>query len=415
MIQRFRRLFIFISSTSLLFVLATIMTAVIGVSVIQTNRQVDSIMDILVQHDGQLDHREATQAAKKSLGSNSTAINILQYRYFTIFYNKSGSVKNVDLTNSPSLTSEDATYLAKLVKKDKNTSGTIDSDNAIYAYRIIKKSDGTREIIFLDKTTLNNATFAISKIGLCIAVIGWALFTVVLILFSKRAIRPIITAEKRQKQFITNAGHELKTPLAIISANNEMAEMLDGESEWTKNNKQQISRLTRLINNLINLTRLDEDPEFDFQKIDASANVQRAVDSFKPLVENEDKQFNYQISKGIQLVVDENYFYELCNILLDNAVKYCDPHGTITVVLKKEGRNATLEIANTYAAGKGVDYSRFFDRFYRDNEAHTTKGQSGFGIGLSMARNLVTIFNGRINVTYRKDQIVFVTKFKLAR
>lgn len=280
---------------------------------------------------------------------------------------------------------------------------------------MIKKANGTREIIFLDVTTFTESNSHIAMVGLTISAIGWVLFTLILILFSNKAIQPIIVAEKRQKQFITNAGHELKTPLAIISANNEMAEMLDGESEWTKNNKQQISRLTRLINNLINLARLDEDPEFDFQKIDASANVQRAVDSFKPLVENEDIQFNFQVSKGIQLFVDENYFFELCNILLDNAVKYCDSHRTITVVLKKEGRNAILEIANTYAAGKGVDYSRFFDRFYRDNEAHTTKGQSGFGIGLSMARNLVTIFNGRINVNYRKDQIVFVTKFKLAR
>lgn len=118
MIQRFRRLFIFISSTALLFVLATIMTAVIGISTIQTNRQVDNIMDILVEHDGQLDHQEANRVAKQKLGPNYTAINIFQYRYFTVYYNKSGSVKRVDQANSPSMTTTAAKKLGQQVHQE---------------------------------------------------------------------------------------------------------------------------------------------------------------------------------------------------------------------------------------------------------------------------------------------------------
>lgn len=154
-------------------------------------------------------------------------------------------------------------------------------------YRFQKLTGQPTRYLFLDQTAIAQTQRDLTRFSVLIGLICWIIFTIVIILIANRVLQPIIAAEQRQKRFITNAGHELKTPLAIISANNEMAEMLDGQTEWTTNNTQQIKRLTRLINNLINLARLDEDPEIKLTKIDASSLVNQVVNDFKPLLENQ--------------------------------------------------------------------------------------------------------------------------------
>ena len=244
-----------------------------------------------------------------------------------------------------------------------------------------------------------------------------ALYTLLLALFSKRAIEPIIKAERRQKEFITNASHELKTPLAIISANNEMVELLNGESEWTQSNHQQITRLTQLINRLVALARLEERPAMVITKLDASAVIQTVTTNFRTLIEQDHKTLVTKISPELHIKADEGYFTELVNIFVDNAAKYCDEGGTIKVLWRptNKGRNATLLVANSYAAGENVDYAKFFDRFYRNDTSHNQAKQAGFGIGLSMAQNLVETFKGKLNVHYKDGMIYFVVKFKLEK
>lgn len=112
------------------------------------------------------------------------------------------------------------------------------------------------------------------------------------------------------------------------------------------------------------------------------------------------------------MLANANYYTELCNILLDNAVKYCDQNGTVTVTLTKHSRGSELVIGNTYQAGANQDYTEFFDRFYRQDTAHQIDGPAGFGIGLSMAQNLATIFQAKLAVTYQHQQIFFHVKFR---
>ncbi|WP_261975121.1 sensor histidine kinase [Limosilactobacillus fermentum] len=254
------------------------------------------------------------------------------------------------------------------------------------------------------------------KIAAAMGIVSLLLFTLVLIALSNRAIQPIIEAEKRQKEFITNAGHELKTPLAIIETNTELSEMISGETEWTTSNKQQVARLTRLINNLISLARFDEQPEMTIATIDASAAVQRAADSFEAMITHEGKGFSTNIAPGVKVRADENYFYELCNILLDNANKYCDDGGKVSVLLRenKTTRAVTLEVGNTYAEGKEIDYTKFFNRFYRDDTSHNSK-KRGYGIGLSMAQTLVHAFKGKISARYKNQTLYFTIRLKMTK
>ena len=142
--------------------------------------------------------------------------------------------------------------------------------------------------------------------------------------------------------------------------------------------------------------------------IDISHEIQSAVQSFDALAKDQGKMLVPRIKEGIHVVADQRCVYEIASILLDNAVKYCDEAGTITVTLttKKIGKGAVLTVSNDFAGGKGVDYTRFFERFYRGDESHSS-AKAGYGIGLSMAEELVRLLKGSINVSYKNGVITF--------
>lgn len=410
MIKRLRQTFIITASAALLLVMLIMGGAIVGIANWKTETRAEQIMTILAQHNGELSHAQATQLAHQKLGKDFTANNVFQYRYVIASETSDHQLGMIDQANFPNLPRETIATLVKRAQQTPGNHGVLLLGKT--QYRFQKLTGKPTRYLFLDQTALAQTQRDLTRFSVLIGLICWIIFTIVIILIANRVLQPIIAAEQRQKRFITNAGHELKTPLAIISANNEMAEMLDGQTEWTTNNTQQIKRLTRLINNLINLARLDEDPEIKLTKIDASSLVNQVVNDFKPLLENQGLKLNYQVNQGVKVLANANYYTELCNILLDNAVKYCDPNGTVTVTLTKHSRGSELVIGNTYQAGANQDYTEFFDRFYRQDTAHQIDGPAGFGIGLSMAQNLATIFQAKLAVTYQHQQIFFHVRFR---
>jgi signal transduction histidine kinase len=218
---------------------------------------------------------------------------------------------------------------------------------------------------------------------------------------------------ENQKRFITNAGHELKTPIAIISANAETIEMINGKSQWTGSILKQVRRLNNLITDLITLSKMGERSQTDLNmvSVDVSDTVQTVTESFQPMVTDEQKTLVSHIQPDLHIVSDAKCLYELVNILVDNAVKYCDDGGTIDVTLKsgKKNKGIIVTVANNYADGKNVDYSRFFERFYRGDESHNSQ-KSGYGIGLSMAEELTQLLKGKISVNFKDGIITFMIK-----
>ena len=214
---------------------------------------------------------------------------------------------------------------------------------------------------------------------------------------------------ENQKRFITNAGHELKTPLAIISANAEVLEMVNGKNEWTDSILNQTKRLSVLIGNLISLAKMDEKQDLVFSKINVSPIVSETVDGFKPLCETDGKSMTSEIEEDVIIKTNEQIFRELVNILTDNAVKYCDDGGEVHVELSHSlgHRGAKLIVTNTYAEGKNVDTSKFFERFYREDTSHNSE-KKGYGIGLSMAEEIVKQHKGHIKAEYKNGNIFFI-------
>ena len=209
-----------------------------------------------------------------------------------------------------------------------------------------------------------------------------------------------------------NASHELKTPLAVIRSNTEMEEIVSGESEWTQSTIRQVDRMNSLIQNLVMISKSREmEGRTELAKINASEAVAQTARDFASRAETEGKTLLQDIVPDLELTADGSQLRQLTMILLDNAVKYCDANGNIAIRLEpaaKWGKKGIrLTVSNDYAAGKDVDYTRFFDRFYREDKSHNID-TGGYGIGLSIAEHICEQYKGSIRADWRDGKIFFI-------
>lgn len=219
---------------------------------------------------------------------------------------------------------------------------------------------------------------------------------------------------ENQKRFITNASHELKTPVAIISANTEALELVSGKSEWTGNIIKQTKRLTNLINDLVALARVGEIEKEDMklEDVDISQATETIAGDFRQVAAERGKTLETRIPPGVHVQSEEKLFGQILGILLDNAVKYCDEKGSVQVEVttEKKEKGFAIIISNDFAEGKDIDYTKFFERFYRHDISHSSQIK-GYGVGLSMAADIVQILDGTIDVSWKEGRISFRLDF----
>lgn len=407
MLRKLRIRFIGIASVAILVVLFSVVGVLNSAHYLQSRHEINRILTILTDNNGKFPSLSETS---KELGSRTSMDSIFQYRYFSATVNTSGEVTLVNTDNISDLTDEQVTDYAQAIKASEDESGEFYYQNHIYIYQVSQKGNQTL-IVALDATNQLRDNETLVTLSLWMSGISFIFFLTIVTILSGKVIEPFIRNYEKQRRFITNAGHELKTPLAIISANNELVELMNGESEWTKSTSDQVKRLTDLINGLVSLARLEEQEhlELALSDLDFSVITEDAAKDFKGPVIRDGKKFIMEIQPDIHVKAEEKSLFELVTILVDNANKYCDPDGTVTVRLDSVGRTrkrARLAISNTYKEGEKVDYSKFFERFYREDESHNSK-RSGFGIGLSMAESMVKLFKGSISVSYKDDIITF--------
>ena len=266
-------------------------------------------------------------------------------------------------------------------------------------------------IVFVDCSRDTQNVESVAAISCLVAVGCYLLVLILVILCSRKAIRPVIESMEKQKQFITDAGHELKTPIAIISANTEVIEMCSGESEWTESIHHQTERLTSLVTQLLTLAKMDEGGgQLELKEWNASETIIDAVQSFEAPAVTKQITLQTDIAKELRMEGDAARIHQLVSLLVDNAVKYTPEGGTIRVRWWKNGKKAELAVENTCDNLPEGDLNRLFDRFYRA-DASRARESGGYGIGLSVAAAIVQAHKGKITAERTKDGICFRAVF----
>ncbi len=425
MIRKLRKKFILIASGAILIILVVVMVSINLVTYVSTITEIDSILEFILDNDGQMPtdfhHNENFLfRANEELPYET--------RYFSMILDSTGTLVMTDYEHIASVSSDN--FLPFILYGLKRNKGRIEDSDGIYFFqkKQISQEDLAESypdmeltdsvyilIVFMDGT---NRIYRFRNMQLFFILSGvfcFIMFFILVSVFSNKAIQPTIEAYEKQKRFITDAGHELKTPLAIISANTEVIEAMDGKSEWTESILNQVKRLSGLVNDLITLARLEEAAERDdvsTEEIAFSAKVKEVAEAFRPVLTQQGKQFSDEIAENINIKGNLKSVHELISILVDNAVKYCDDSGTVSVVLSARKKYAVLTVTNDYKDGENVDYTKFFDRFYREDSSRNS-AKSGYGIGLSMAENIVNLHKGKISAGFADGKITFTVLLPL--
>lgn len=411
MIYKLRKRFIKISVLSLAVGLVLIYASIIGASVIQLNKTVDTLTLAISENNGAMPDFKAQPEQDgdgnnmKKPPDNFSPEAKFTTRYFTVRYDTDGECIGVDTKQISSVDETSAKdYASSVLSKDR-TKGWSGS----YRY-IVSKDDKGTIVIFVDSTVNVNSTKSFLFSTAIVLLISGAVVVLLICLFSKKAVAPAVESYEKQKQFITDANHELKTPLTLILADLDIAEAQLGKNEWLDDIRDEGEQMTKLVNKLVFLSRMDEDgnnPEMtDFAFSDAVLDV---VCEFASAAKAKNKTLTYDIEDNINIKGNEELIRKLVSLLLDNALKYCDENGSITVRAYKQ-RKTVLTVENTFKNVSDTELNKLFDRFYRSDKARTAG--EGYGIGLSTAKAIVEKHGGKISA-YKKDNDIIGFKIIL--
>lgn len=272
--------------------------------------------------------------------------------------------------------------LQKLVTDAVNESST---SGYVGTYRYLKVNNDAGNLVLLLNTQRDLDSFhAFMRNSIIVSSIVILSVFILLVLISKKVIAPIQQSYQKQKQFITDASHELKTPLAIIRSNTDVLELENGDSKWTKNIQNQVDRLTSLVNSLVVFSRMEEKDTAEKVKFNISESLHARIDDFEELASFQKKHIIADIDNNIYYRGEQQAIVQLMDILLENAIKYATKETNINVTLKKNKKYAMMKISNQANVKKG-DLRKVFDRFYRLDESRNSTVK-GYGIGLSMAK-----------------------------
>ena len=407
MLNKLRVQFVLGATLAVLIALMMVMVPVYFLVGSAFTAQMDAILDVLIQNDGDMPVNRVRIEGNRFI--EITEEQQFETRFFSVKFDENGEAVNINTSYVFSIDEDEALQIAGQIRQRGRLSGSILYDGSRYLYKSALRFDETL-IVFVDCTSrywiIRQAMMYLIVVGLVILLI----FSLIIGKLSTRIVQPFIENSEKQKRFITNASHELKTPLAVISANTEMQELEGGKTKWTEATMRQVKRLNALVSELVTLSRLDEKDEIKLSDVNATVIVKEQADSFEQVVTTQNKNFERSIADDVIVKAEERSVQELCSILLDNAAKYCDEGGCVKIELTG-GKNARLTVSNDYAAGEGVDYRRFFDRFYREDESHNSK-KSGFGIGLSIAQEIARRLGTKIQVNYKNKIISFSISFR---
>lgn len=312
-------------------------------------------------------------------------------RFFAVYYDKNGKAAGVFRDYIATVSVEQALSYSS----DALSSGRERGYYGDYRYRVLGASGGSI-VVFLNAVPEQQSMKTLLRVSVIVSLLALLAAFALITAFSKKATAPYMKNMQLQKQFITDAGHELKTPLTSISTSADVLKLETGENEWVDNIQKQAARMSKLVANLVTLSKLDEGAQMpdmcDFSLSDAAWEVS---EPFELRAVAQGKKYSRSIEDNITVHGDMAAVQQMISILLDNAFKYSDEGGEIRLSVRKQHKGSVIEVYNTCAEGSLGDISRFFDRFYRADKARSADG--GTGIGLSIARAVAEAHGGSIS------------------
>ncbi len=389
MIRKLRVQLILAAMASLFAVLAVIIGAVHVLSYRKVLTDADTVLAVLMENGGHFPRPDRFGKAPPPRFASPEIP--YESRYFFVLLSADGSPVLADTGKIAAVSKETAMDYARAVWEKGREKGFVGD----YRYSVKEADSGVR-VVFLDCGRTLSSFRSNLWTSLLVSLLGFLAVLVLMICISSRAVRPVAESYAKQKRFITDAGHELKTPLTVIGADAELLEMDLGENEWLRDIRRQVERLTELTRDLIDLSRMDEEQP-PLQRLDfpLSDMVSETAQSYSALARTQNRTFLAEVQENLSLRGDEKRLRQMLTILLDNALKYSPEGGDIAMTLERRGRFIRLRVWNTTDMPLPEDLSRLFERFYRADASRSTRG---YGIGLSIAKAIVQAHNGRISI-----------------
>lgn len=402
MIANLRKKFILTSAVSICVVFTGIFLLLVYFSNRQLDRTMDTLTDAISFNDGVFPDFEPGDPDKPSrpfpFDDIITEETRFSTRFFTVWMDAQGRITRVNINSVSSISEEQVEDYAAAALAEQTPRGWV-SD---YRYRVVETDSGST-LVFVNGSMNRSMSGRLLLTAFLVLLGSACLILALTVVISKRAVRPVAESYEKQKQFITDANHELKTPLTLILSNLDIVESEMGKNEWLDDIRSESERMGLLINQMVTLCRMDEsDAPLARADVDLSAVVGDTVSEFESLAADRSKVLAAGIAPGIHCRGDEALLRRLTAILLDNAVKYCDAGGEIRVELRCR-HHPVLTVENSYAAVDELELERLFDRFYRADKARTFTGS--FGIGLSIAQSIAKKHRGTLTA-YKKEGVI---------
>lgn len=421
--RRLRRKFILVAMGAVTVVLTLIIAGINIVNYSHVCKMADARLDyILAGKDGidWGDESKAEPANGKDAGDSQAGVRIRHFegmtaespfdtRYFTVTID-AGQVADVNTARIAAVGAKRAASIAARLHAKGWTSGF--SGNYRYTTDV---QDDEITYVFVDCSRELASYHSFLSASVAISCIGWLAVLAIVAGASGAVIRPMVESYSKQKRFITDASHEIKTPLAVIDAANEVQEIESGESEWTQSIHEQVARLTALTERLVFLARMDEGSAgFTMATIDLSEAVDTAATPFESVAVSRGKRLSTSIACGVRAHADAAAVAQVVELLLDNATRYASEGSVIELSLRAvsrvQGKGATeLVVSNAVDELPEGDLDRLFDRFYRADVSRSSK-TGGSGVGLSVVRAIAEAHGGSASVCGHGNQITFTVR-----
>ena len=407
MIGKLRRKFILVSMVSVFAVLLAIVAVINLMNFHNVTVRADQILELLAENEGRFpgpppqDASQDAGARKDTLEPPLSPETPYETRFFTVTLDAEGQVQSVDTGHIAALTDEEAQAYGQSVYDSGSRTGYLGE------YRYLRSDGEDITVIFADCSRDLGTSRAFLLTSLWVSGLGLSAVFLLVLFFSRIVLRPVAESYEKQKQFITDASHEIKTPLTIIDANTEVLEMEFGENRWTRSTRNQVNRLSTLTRQLITLARMEESGGEKMVVFSLSDAVREAAAPYEALALAQNRRISLDIAEGVSMKGDEESIRRLVGILLDNAVKYSPSGAAIRVILKQKGKNRIFSVENPAGQLPYGSLDVLFERFYR-TDASRNSATGGSGIGLSVARAIVQAHRGKITA-FGRDGLLVIT------